>query len=70
MIPNHRKRLPLEAPLMRVVASAGIIGTAVAVAAIMGSRDSQGDPRPVGGWRVEREGAEHPLSEHNSEAQP
>jgi hypothetical protein len=24
-------------------------------------------PDRVGGWRVEREGAEHPLSEHNSE---
>jgi hypothetical protein len=41
MIPNRRKRLPLEAPLMRVVASAGIVGIAVAVAAIMGSQGSQ-----------------------------
>ncbi len=40
MIPNRRKRLPLEAPLMRVVASAGIVGIAVAIAAIMGSRGS------------------------------
>ena len=41
MIPNRRKRLPLEAPLMRVVASAGIVGIAVAIAAIMGSQGSQ-----------------------------
>ncbi len=41
MIPNRRKRLPLEAPLMRVVASAGIVGIAVVIAAIMGSQDSQ-----------------------------
>jgi hypothetical protein len=41
MIPDRRKRLPLEAPLMRVVASAGIVGIAVAVAAIMGSQGSQ-----------------------------
>ena len=26
-------------------------------------------PDRVGGWRVEREGAEHPLSEHNSETE-
>ena len=42
MIPNRRKRLPLEAPLMRVVATAGIVAIAVAVAAIMSSQDSQG----------------------------
>jgi hypothetical protein len=41
MIPSRRKRLPLEAPLMRVVASAGIVGIAVAIAAIMGSQGSQ-----------------------------
>lgn len=40
MIPNRRKRLPLEAPLMRLVASAGIVGIAVAIAAIMGSQGS------------------------------
>jgi hypothetical protein len=40
MIPNRRKRLPLEAPLMRIVASAGIVGIAVAIAAIMGSQGS------------------------------
>ena len=41
MIPNRRKRLPLEAPLMRAVATSGIVGIAVAVAAIMGSQGSQ-----------------------------
>jgi hypothetical protein len=41
MIPSRRKRLPLEAPLMRVVATAGIVAIAVVVAAIMGSQDSQ-----------------------------
>ena len=40
MIPNRRKRLPLEAPLMRGVATAGIVGIAVAIAAIMGSQGS------------------------------
>jgi hypothetical protein len=35
MIPNRRKRLPLEAPLMRGVAT-------VAIAAIMSSQGSQG----------------------------
>jgi hypothetical protein len=42
MIPNRRKRLPLEAPLMRTVATAGIVAIAVVIAAIMGSQDSQG----------------------------
>jgi hypothetical protein len=42
MIPSRRKRLPLEAPLMRVIATAGIVAVAVVVAAIMGSQDSQG----------------------------
>jgi hypothetical protein len=42
MIPSRRKRLPLEAPLMRTVATAGIVAIAVAIAAIMGSQDSQG----------------------------
>ena len=41
MIPNRRKRLPLEAPLMRVVATAGIVGIAVVISAIMGSQGSQ-----------------------------
>ena len=42
MIPNRRRRLPLEAPLMRAVATGGIVGIAVAIAAIMGSQGSQG----------------------------
>jgi hypothetical protein len=42
MIPSRRKRLPLEAPLMRAVASAGIVGIAVAIAAVMTSQHSQG----------------------------
>ena len=41
MIPNRRKRLPLEAPFMRLVATAGIVAIAVVIAAIMGSQDSQ-----------------------------
>ena len=41
-IPRRRKRLPLEAPLMRGVATAGIVGIAVAIAAIMDSQGSQG----------------------------
>jgi hypothetical protein len=42
MIPTRRKRLPLEAPLMRVVATAGIIGIGVVIAAIMATQDSSG----------------------------
>jgi hypothetical protein len=42
MIPTRRQRLPLEAPFMRLVATAGIIGIGVAIAAIMTSQDSQG----------------------------
>ena len=42
MIPSRRDRLPLEGPLMRVVATAGIIGIGVVIAAIMTSQDSQG----------------------------
>jgi hypothetical protein len=42
MIPNRRSRLPLETPLMRVVATAGIVGIAVVIAAIMTSQDSAG----------------------------
>ena len=42
MIPARRNRLPLEAPLMRVVATAGIIGIGVVIAAIMASQDSSG----------------------------
>ena len=42
MIPSRRKRLPLEAPLMRLVATAGIVAIGVVIAAIMTSQDSQG----------------------------
>jgi hypothetical protein len=42
MIPARRKRLPLETALMRLVATAGIIGIGVAIAAIMTSQHSQG----------------------------
>jgi hypothetical protein len=41
MIPNRRRRLPLEAPLMRAVATAGIVGIAVVVAVIMSSQGAQ-----------------------------
>ena len=41
MIPRRDKRLPVEAPVMRVVATAGIVGISVVIAAIMGSQDSQ-----------------------------
>ena len=45
MIPSGRKRLPLEAPLMRVVTTGGIVGIGVVIvviAAIMISQDSKG----------------------------
>lgn len=42
MIPSRSKRLPLEAPLMRVVATAGIIAIGVVIAAIMTSASSDG----------------------------
>jgi hypothetical protein len=42
MIPARRKRLPLEAALMRVVAAGGIVGIGVAIAAIMTSPHSKG----------------------------
>jgi len=42
MIPSGRKRLPLEAPFMRVVATGGIVGIGVVIAAIMTSLDAQG----------------------------
>lgn len=42
MIPRRGKRLPLEAPLMRFVATAGIVAIGVVIAAIMGSQNSQG----------------------------
>ena len=42
MIPDRRRRLPGEAPLMRAVATAGIIGIGVAISAIMTSQHSDG----------------------------
>lgn len=42
MIPRREKRLPLEAPLMRLVATAGIVAIGVVIAAIMQSQDSAG----------------------------
>jgi len=42
MIPSGRRRLPLEAPLMRVVATGGVVGIGVVIAAIMSSQDSKG----------------------------
>jgi protein-S-isoprenylcysteine O-methyltransferase Ste14 len=45
MTPSGRRRLPLEAPLMRVVTIGGIVGigiVVVVVAAIMTSQDSKG----------------------------
>jgi hypothetical protein len=42
MIPARHTRPPLEAALMRVVATCGIIGIGVAIAAIMTSQHSKG----------------------------
>ena len=42
MTPSGRKRLPLETALMRLVATGGIVGIGVVIAAIMTSQDSQG----------------------------
>jgi hypothetical protein len=42
MIPTRERRLPFEGPLMRLVATAGIIGIGVAIGAIMTSQGSQG----------------------------
>jgi hypothetical protein len=42
MIPARRQRLPLEGPLMRLVATAGIVGIGVVISAIMTSQDSAG----------------------------
>ena len=45
MTPSGRRRLPLEAPLMHVVTTGGIVGigiVVVVVAAIMTSQDSKG----------------------------
>jgi hypothetical protein len=42
MIPRRGRRLPFEAPLMRVVATAGIVAIGVVIAAIMTSQHSKG----------------------------
>jgi hypothetical protein len=42
MIPARHTRLPLETALMRLVATCGIIGIGVAIAAIMTSQHSKG----------------------------
>jgi hypothetical protein len=42
MIPSRRKRVPLEAPLMRIVATGGIVAIAVVIGAIMVSQDAAG----------------------------
>lgn len=42
MIPRREKRLPFEAPVMRVVATTGIVAISVVVAAVMASQDVQG----------------------------
>ena len=42
MIPRREKRLPLEAPLMRFVATVGIVAIGVAIGAIMTSQHSKG----------------------------
>jgi hypothetical protein len=42
MIPTRGQRLPFEAPLMRAVATAGIVAIGVVIAAIMTSQHSQG----------------------------
>jgi hypothetical protein len=39
---DGRQRLPLETPFMRAVATGGIVGISVAIAAILGSQDVQG----------------------------
>jgi hypothetical protein len=41
-MPSGRKRLPLETALMRLVATGGIVGIGVVIAAIMTSQNSQG----------------------------
>ena len=42
MIPRRGKRLPLEGPLMRLIATAGVIAIGVVIAAIMTSQHSKG----------------------------
>jgi hypothetical protein len=41
MIPTRESRPPVEAALMRTIATAGVIGISVAIAAIMGSQHSK-----------------------------
>jgi hypothetical protein len=42
MIPRRGRRLPLEGPLMRLIATAGIVAIGVVIAAIMTSQHSKG----------------------------
>ena len=42
MLPARSKRSAVESAFMRVIATAGIVGICVAIAAIMGSSDAQG----------------------------
>jgi hypothetical protein len=42
MLPARSKRSAAEAAFMRLIATAGIVGICVAIAAIMGSSDAQG----------------------------
>ena len=42
MPPTGAKRLPLEAPVRRILATGGIVAIAVVVAAVMGSQDAAG----------------------------
>jgi hypothetical protein len=42
MIPRRAKRLPFEGPLMRLVATVGVIAIGVVIAAIMTSQHSKG----------------------------
>jgi hypothetical protein len=42
MIPRRAGRLPVEGPLMRLVATAGVIAIGVVIAAIMTSQHSKG----------------------------
>ena len=42
MIPSRGKRLPLEAPVMRVLATGGIVAIAVVIGAIITSQDAHG----------------------------
>ena len=42
MPPTRGKRAPLEAPLRAVLATGGIVATAVVIAAVMGSQDAAG----------------------------